>query len=93
MKNDSCIVVLNGHGCYSKNETIIDTEDSVDGSTTNPAKIPGQTIPTDPTKSPDPTNGEAWHWRYIGEATAQVMPQISLGAYLDQVKIEQKKNK
>ncbi len=25
MKNNSCIVVLNGHGCYSKNETIIDT--------------------------------------------------------------------
>jgi hypothetical protein len=28
MKNNSCTVILNGHGCYSKNENIIDISQS-----------------------------------------------------------------
>ncbi len=47
----------------------------------------------DKSSAESPIVGEAWHWRYIGEATAISMPQINLGKYLDQVKIEQIKNK
>jgi len=40
-----------------------------------------------------PISGEAWHWRYIGEATAIAMPKTDLGTYLNQVKLEQLKKK
>lgn len=44
-------------------------------------------------KPTEVNKGEAWHWRYIGEATAINMPVGSLGQYLDTVKKQLQKHK
>ncbi|MGI9118260.1 MAG: M15 family metallopeptidase [Minisyncoccia bacterium] len=44
-------------------------------------------------QKPDLKNGEAWHWRYIGEETAIKIPKsMKLGEYLNKVKLN-KENK